>query len=153
MGLAMYSGLTYTFSYSKYEDASFKVFLTRMNDNMNPDTAKANVEALLKKDDRPFMIVGEVGTTTSLNVKLATVAGKVPFIGPACGAQELRFPFERSVINIRASVRDEISSIVDYLMHSRKVTSIGILQQNDKYGEDARKSLDAVLETAKLTLT
>lgn len=46
---------------------------------------------------------------------------------------------------------DEISSIVEFLM-ADKITRIGILKQNDQYGEDALTSLTEVLDAAKLQL-
>lgn len=94
MGLATNSGLVYTFTFNNnFGDKSFRIMTTRMNDNMNPDTAKSNVETFLRSYDTPLLIVAEVGTGTSLNAMTATI-GKIPFVAPVSGSRHLRFPFQ-----------------------------------------------------------
>lgn len=134
-----------------------------MNDNMNPDTAavrlsllfslklplslltpfhlKSNTEALLDS----FLLVNEVGTPTALAAMQTATANGIPFVAPVSGHTTLRFPFQRGVINLRPSMVDEITSVVDFLVNTRGLRTIGILQQADEYGENARTVLDTVL--------
>ena len=61
-------------------------------------------------------------------------AAKVPFIGPFTGAEFLRNPFNRYVVNIRASYFQETEAWVEHLTRDLGVTRIAILYQDDAFG-------------------
>jgi branched-chain amino acid transport system substrate-binding protein len=91
-----------------------KLELKSYDDGYEPDRAIANTKTLIDTD-QVFALIGEVGTPTSKAVQpIATDAG-VPFIGPYTGAEFLRDPGLRNVVNLRASYFQETETWVKHL--------------------------------------
>ncbi len=109
-----------------------KIELRKLDDGYEPERCAANTRQFI--NDKVFALFGYVGTpTTQAALALATEA-KVPLFAPLTGAQSLREPFNRQVVHIRASYRDETAAIV------KQTTSVGIqrlavFHQNDGYGQ------------------
>ena len=103
------------------------------DDGYEPTKAIKNTNKLIN-EDQVFALIGEVGTPTSKAVQpIATEAG-VPFIGPFTGAEFLRNPYKRTVVNVRGSYFQETEAMVDHLTKDLGVTRIAILYQDDSYG-------------------
>ncbi len=110
-----------------------KLELVTYDDGYEPERAIKNTIRLIK-DDKVFALIGEVGTPTSKAAQpIATDAG-VPFIGPFTGAEFLRNPHKRTVINVRGSYYQETEAMVEHLTSDLGVSRIAILYQDDSYG-------------------
>ncbi len=110
-----------------------KLELVTYDDGYEPERAIKNTIRLIK-DDKVFALIGEVGTPTSKAAQpIATDAG-VPFIGPFTGAEFLRNPYKRTVINVRGSYYQETEAMVEHLTSDLGVSRIAILYQDDSYG-------------------
>src|SRR5512137_1895658 len=71
-----------------------------IDDSYEPEkTIEATHKAI--KEYKVFALVGAVGTPTSKAGQPIATTAKVPFIGPFTGAEFLRNPFNRYVVNIR----------------------------------------------------
>jgi ABC-type branched-subunit amino acid transport system substrate-binding protein len=110
-----------------------KFELKSIDDSYEPEkTIEATNKAI--KEDKVFALVGAVGTPTSRAGQPIATAAKVPFIGPFTGAEFLRNPFNRYVVNIRASYFQETEAWVEHLTNDLGVTRIAILYQDDAFG-------------------
>jgi branched-chain amino acid transport system substrate-binding protein len=85
-------------------------------------------------DDKVFALIGAVGTPTSKASQPIATAAQVPFIGPFTGAQFLRDPYNRYVVNIRASYFQETEAWIDHLTRDLGISRIAILYQDDAFG-------------------
>lgn len=85
-------------------------------------------------EDRVFALIGAVGTPTSKAGQPIATAAKVPFIAPFTGAEFLREPYNRYVVNIRASYFQETEAWIEHLTEDLGVTKIAILYQDDAFG-------------------
>jgi branched-chain amino acid transport system substrate-binding protein len=100
--------------------------------------------------DRVFALAGYVGTASCMAaVSMSNEAGLI-LLGPETGAESLRNPVLPFVFNVRASYGDEIESLVDYLVNDLRLTKIGVVRQNDGFGEDGFKWLTRSLQRRQL---
>jgi ABC-type branched-subunit amino acid transport system substrate-binding protein len=107
--------------------------LVSYNDGYEPNKAIENTKRLLE-DDQVFALIGEVGTPTSKAAQPIASDRGVPFIGPFTGAEFLRSPYKRTVINVRASYYQETEAMVARLVEDLGISRIAILYQDDSYG-------------------
>ena len=94
------------------------------------------IEAMKKMlaEEKVFAIVGAVGTPTSNAGQPIATEAKVPFIGPFTGAEFLRTPYKRYVVNIRSSYFQETQAWIEHLTKDLGITKIAILYQDDTFG-------------------
>src|SRR5438132_708526 len=94
------------------------------------------IEAMKKMlgEDKVFAIVGPVGTPTANAGQPIATEAKVPFIGPFSGAEFLRNPYKRYVVNIRTSYFQETQAWIEHLTKDLGITKIAILNQDDTFG-------------------
>jgi ABC-type branched-subunit amino acid transport system substrate-binding protein len=85
-------------------------------------------------EEKVFAIVGAVGTPTSNAGQPIATEAKVPFIGPFTGAEFLRTPYKRYVVNIRTSYFQETAAWIEHLTKDLGITKIAILYQDDTFG-------------------
>ena len=104
LGLGMRQGILAAFEETNAAGGANgrKLELVSYNDGYEPNKAIENTKRLLQ-EDQVFALIGEVGTPTSKAVQPIATDAKVPFIGPFTGAEFLRSPYKRTVINVRAS--------------------------------------------------
>jgi branched-chain amino acid transport system substrate-binding protein len=110
-----------------------KLELKSVDDGYEPEKT---IEATKKiiADDKIFALVGPVGTPTSKAGQPIATEAKVPFIGPFTGAEFLRNPYNRYVVNIRSSYFQETEAWIEHLTKDLGVTKIAILYQDDAFG-------------------
>ena len=110
-----------------------KLELKSVDDGYEPEKT---IEATNKmiKDDKIFALIGPVGTPTSKAGQPIASAAKIPFIGPFTGAEFLRNPYNRYVVNIRSSYFQETEAWIEHLTKDLGITKIGILYQDDAFG-------------------
>ena len=123
--------------------------LRTVDDGYEPDYAVDATEWLIERD-RVFALIGAVGTPTSRAAyPLADDAG-VPFIAPFTGAEFLRDPGLRNVINVRASYHQETEALVKRLVEHLWASRIAVLYQDDTYGRNGLDGVRAALELRDL---
>ena len=110
-----------------------KLELKSSDDGYEPEKT---IEATKKiiGDDKVFALVGPVGTPTSKAGQPIATEAKVPFIGPFTGAEFLRNPYNRYIVNIRASYFQETEAWIEHLTKDLGITKIAILYQDDAFG-------------------
>lgn len=106
--------------------------LRRLDDGFDPERAVANTRQFIA--DGVFALFGYVGTPSGVAALPLATEAKIPFFAPLTGSQNLREPFNRYAIHIRASYADETAAII------KQTTSVGIkkiavVYQNDGFGK------------------
>jgi ABC-type branched-subunit amino acid transport system substrate-binding protein len=128
-----------------------KLELKSIDDGYEPEkTIQATNSAI--KEDKVFALVGAVGTPTSRAGQPIATAAKVPFIGPFTGAEFLRNPFNRYVVNIRASYFQETEAWIEHLINDLGATRIAILYQDDAFGLSGLAGVKKAMEKRNLSL-
>ena len=146
LGLEMRAGLLAAFAYIN-ELGGIKgrdIHLISLDVGYEPDIAVRNTLRLITEDD-VFLLIGEVGTPTSKAVIPIIEQYRIPFFAPFSGAELLRTPFRRYVINVRASYYQEMEKLTSYLVDQQKIERISCFYQNDSYGFDGLNGLQLAL--------
>ncbi len=128
-----------------------KIRLISKDDGYEPDRAIKNTRELIE-GDKVFLLIGEVGTPTSKAVVPIAEEAKVPFFGPFTGAEFLRNPFKKYVINMRGSYYQEMERLAQYLVDQRALKKIACFYQNDSYGQAGLDGINIALEKRGLQL-
>ncbi len=128
-----------------------KIRLVSKDDGYEPDRAIKNTHNLIEKD-KVFLLIGEVGTPTSKAVVPIAEEAKVPFFGPFTGAEFLRNPFKKYVINVRGSYYQEMEKLAHYLVDTKKLKKIACFYQNDGYGQAGLSGIKIALEKRSMEL-
>ncbi|WP_456473514.1 ABC transporter substrate-binding protein [Desulfolithobacter sp.] len=127
------------------------IVLLSRDDGYEPDRAIRNTLELIE-NDQVFLLIGEVGTPTSKAVIPIVEQQQVPFFAPFTGAELLRTPFRRYVINVRASYYQEMEKLVSYLTDQLNIRRIACFYQNDSYGFDGLKGIEQALRRRGMEL-
>jgi branched-chain amino acid transport system substrate-binding protein len=127
-----------------------KIKIISLDDGYEPDRAKANTEKLIR-EHKVLALFGYVGTPTSNAALPVFTEAKVPFIGAFTGAQSLREPFNRYIINVRASYFDETERIVENLA-SQGAKRIAVFYQNDAYGKAGLAGMERAMKKRNLPI-
>ncbi|HET7911705.1 MAG TPA: ABC transporter substrate-binding protein [Pseudolabrys sp.] len=128
-----------------------KLELKSIDDGYEPEkTIEATNRAI--REDKVFALVGAVGTPTSKAGQPIATAAKVPFIGPFTGAEFLRNPFNRYVVNIRSSYFQETEAWIEHLTNDLGVTRIAILYQDDAFGLAGLAGVKTAMEKRNMSL-
>ncbi len=153
LGLEMRAGLLAAFSKINSEGGvnGRDIVLISRDDGYEPDRAIRNTRNLIQEEN-VFMLIGEVGTPTSEAVVPLVEEWKVPFFAPFTGAELLRVPFRKYVINVRASYFQEMERLASYLIHVKKIKRIACFYQNDSYGFSGLKGIEIALEKRGMKL-
>jgi branched-chain amino acid transport system substrate-binding protein len=113
--------------------AGRKLELKSVDYGYEPEKTIESTKKLIN-DDKVFALVGPVGTPTSKAGQPIATEAKVPFIGPFTGAEFLRNPYNRYVVNIRSSYFQETEAWIEHLTKDLGITKIAILYQDDAFG-------------------
>jgi len=146
LGLEMRAGLRAAFS-AINDDGGIhgrEVVLLSRDDGYEPDEAVRNTKALIY-GDQVFALIGAVGTPTSKAVAPIVSEVGVPFFGPFTGAEFLRTPFNKYVINVRASYFQEMERLASYLIDKKRLSRIACFYQNDSYGFAGLRGIEIAL--------
>lgn len=153
LGLEMRAGLLAAFSQIN-DNGGIKgreVVLLSRDDGYEPDKAVRNTRTLIN-DDQVFALIGAVGTPTAKAVVPIVNAARIPFFGPFTGAEILRSPFQRYIINVRASYYEELERLASYLVDGKKIRRIACFYQNDSYGYDGLQGVKIALAKRGMAL-
>jgi branched-chain amino acid transport system substrate-binding protein len=107
--------------------------LKSRDDGYEPEKTVEATKAILD-EDKVFALVGAVGTPTSKAGQPIATEAKVPFIGPFTGAEFLRNPYNRYVVNVRSSYFQETEAWIEHLTKDLGISKIAILYQDDAFG-------------------
>ena len=125
--------------------------LKSRDDGYEPEKTVEATKAILD-EDKVFALVGAVGTPTSKAGQPIATAAKVPFIGPFTGAEFLRNPYNRYVVNVRASYFQETEAWIDHLTKDLGISKIAILYQDDAFGLAGLDGVQQAMAKRNLTL-
>lgn len=125
--------------------------LISLDDGYEPDQAAANTHQLIQ-NDKVFALIGGVGTPTANAVAPIITNAHVPFIGPFTGAQFLRLPFNRYIVNVRASYQQEAETLVRHITQNLRIGKIAVLYQDDAYGLAGLNGVRDALRKRNMTL-
>jgi ABC-type branched-subunit amino acid transport system substrate-binding protein len=128
-----------------------EIRLISRDDGYEPDRAIRNVSELIE-DDQVFMLVGEVGTPTAKAIVPIIEKRRIPLFAPFTGAEFLRSPARKYVINVRASYFQEMERLAAYLVDERKLKRIACFYQNDSYGFSGLAGIKKALERRGMML-
>ncbi|MFV0422434.1 ABC transporter substrate-binding protein [Oleidesulfovibrio sp.] len=121
-----------------------KIVLDARDDGYDPPRCLANTQALLIEGD-VFGLFCYVGTPTTVRVLPLIEEARVPLLGMFTGANRLRKPFSRYVINVRASYYQETEAAVRHLVEDMGLTRIAVFYQYDDYGFDGLTGTELAL--------
>jgi len=122
-----------------------KIKLIAYDDGYDPPRCVANTQRLIIQD-KVFTLFCYVGTPTTVKIIPLIQEAKVPLVGIFTGANALRDPFHRYIINIRASYYQETCAAVKRLVEDLGIRKIAIIYQYDAYGFDGLKGTELALK-------
>jgi ABC-type branched-subunit amino acid transport system substrate-binding protein len=125
--------------------------LISRDDGYEPEKTVPETKAILE-EDKVFALVGGVGTPTSKAGQPLATEAKVPFIGPFTGAEFLRNPYNRYVVNVRASYFQETEAWIDHLTKDLGISKIAILYQDDAFGLAGLEGVQRAMAKRNMTL-
>jgi len=153
LGIEMRAGLQAAFTRINDEGgiAGRSIHLRSRDDGYEPDRAIKNTLQLIR-EDQVFLLIGEVGTPTSKAVLPLVQQFKIPFFAPFTGAELLRTPFRRYVVNVRASYYQEMEKLASYLIDKLRLRRIACFYQNDSYGFAGLNGIELALRKRGMEL-
>jgi branched-chain amino acid transport system substrate-binding protein len=112
-----------------------KIRVIAYDDGYDPPRCLENTQRLIAVD-RVFALFCYVGTPTSVKIMPLVQEACLPLVGLFTGAQILRNPFQRYIINIRASYHQETGAVVKEFVEALGIRKIAVFYQYDDYGFD-----------------
>ena len=76
----------------------------------------------------------------------------MPFIGPFTGAEFLRNPYNRYVVNLRSSYFEETEAWIDHLTKDLGISRIAILYQDDAFGLTGLEGVQKAMAKRNMSL-
>jgi ABC-type branched-subunit amino acid transport system substrate-binding protein len=119
------------------------------DDSYDPPICLANTQKLIV-DDQVFALFCYVGTPTTVKVLPLIEEARVPLLGMFTGANALREPFNRQLINVRASYYQETDAAVRHLVDDLGLKKIAVFYQYDAYGFDGLTGTELALKRFNL---
>lgn len=119
--------------------------LVSKDDGYEPEQTITNIHELIAKE-KVFTLVGGVGTPTSKAALPIVAKTELLYIGPFTGASFLRTSHLNTVINVRASYAQETKEMVTRLRKDLNIRRIAVLYQNDSYGFDGLRGVQAAVQ-------
>jgi ABC-type branched-subunit amino acid transport system substrate-binding protein len=129
--------------------AGRKIKVLSLDDGYDPPRCVANTQQLIV-EDRVFCLFSYVGTPTTAKIIPLLEEAKVPLVGSFTGADVLRSPFRRYIVNIRASYYQETAAAVDHMVGDLGLSRVAVFYQYDAYGFDGLKGTEMALKSQGL---
>ena len=127
-----------------------KIKVIAYDDSYDPPRCLENTQRLIV-EDKVFALFCYVGTPTSVKIIPLVQEARIPLVGLFTGAQILRNPFQRHIINIRASYYQETGAVVRELVESLGFKKFAVFYQYDDYGFDGLTGTQIALKKYGLT--
>lgn len=122
-----------------------QINLVARDDGYDPPRCVANTQQLII-DDKVFALSCYVGTPTTAKILPMLEEARIPLVGAFTGANALRDPFQRYVINVRPSYYQETAQAVKHLVADLGIERIGVFYQYDAYGFDGLRGTELALK-------
>lgn len=129
--------------------AGRRITVLSLDDGYDPPRCVANTQQLIV-EDRVFCLFSYVGTPTTVKIIPLLEEAKVPLVGSFTGADALRSPFRRFIVNIRPSYYQETAAAVDHMTRDLGIDRVAIFYQYDAYGFDGLKGTEMALRSHSL---
>jgi len=123
-----------------------KIKVIAYDDGYDPPLCVANTQKLIVQD-KVFCLFGYVGTPTTVKIVPLVEDARIPIVGMFTGANALREPLKRYLINVRASYYQETGAAVKHLVEKIKLSKIAVFYQYDAYGFDGLRGTEIALKT------
>ena len=121
-----------------------KIEVISYDDGYDPPRCVTNTQKLIIQD-KVFALFCYVGTPTTVKILPLVEEAQIPVVGMFTGANALREPLNRYIINVRASYYQETGAAVKHLVEEMKLTRIAVFYQYDAYGFDGLKGTEIAL--------
>jgi ABC-type branched-subunit amino acid transport system substrate-binding protein len=128
-----------------------KINLLSYDDAYEPAKTAALTTKLIE-EDKVFALFGYVGTPTASAIMPQLARSGIPFVAPFTGAELLRNPVKKNIVNVRGSYFDETEGLVEHLTTDLGIKSIGVFIQEDAYGAAGEAGVQKALRKRDLTL-
>lgn len=125
--------------------AGRKIDIIAYDDSYDPSSCLSNTQKLIV-DDKVFALFCYVGTPTTVRVMPMVEDAKIPLLGMFTGADALRVPFNRYLINVRPSYYQETGEAVRHMVSDLKLKKIAVFYQYDAYGFDGLTGTELALK-------
>jgi branched-chain amino acid transport system substrate-binding protein len=122
-----------------------KIKVIAYDDGYDPPRCVANTQKLIVQD-KVFCLFGYVGTPTTVKIVPLVEDARIPIVGMFTGANALREPLKRYLINVRASYYQETGAAVKHLVEKIKLSKIAVFYQYDAYGFDGLRGTEIALK-------
>jgi branched-chain amino acid transport system substrate-binding protein len=122
-----------------------KIRVIAYDDGYDPPFCLANTQKLIVQD-KVFALFCYVGTPTTVKILPLIEAAKIPLVGMFTGANALREPVHRYLINVRASYYQETGATVRHFVEELGIKKVAVFYQYDTYGFDGLKGTELALK-------
>lgn len=122
-----------------------KIRVIAYDDGYDPPRCVANTQKLII-EDKVFALFCYVGTPTTVKIIPLVEEARIPLIGMFTGANALREPFHRYLINVRASYYQETGAAVKHMIEDLGIKRVAVFYQYDAYGFDGLKGTEIALK-------
>ena len=122
-----------------------KIKVIAYDDGYDPPVCVTNTQRLIVQD-KVFALSCYVGTPTTVKIIPLLEQAKIPLVGAFTGANALREPLNRYIINIRASYYQETRAAVKHLVEDLGIRKLAVFYQYDAYGFDGLKGTELALK-------
>jgi ABC-type branched-subunit amino acid transport system substrate-binding protein len=122
-----------------------KIRLIALDDQYDPTLCLYNTQHLIL-EEQVFALSCYVGTPTTVRIIPLVNEAKIPLVGMFTGANRLRQPVNRYLINIRASYYQETQAAVDLIVGQRHLDKVAVFYQYDEYGFDGLRGTEIALK-------
>ncbi len=127
-----------------------KIKIIAYDDEYDPPKCIRNTKRLIE-EDKVFGLFCYVGTPTSVEIMPLVQEAKIPLLGLFTGAHALREPFQRYIINVRASYYEETAAAIRHFIENLRLQKVAVFYQNDAYGLDGLTGARLALKKFGLT--
>lgn len=122
-----------------------RVDVVAYDDSYDPPKCLINTQKLII-EDKIFALFCYVGTPTTVEVLPLVEDARIPLLGMFTGADALRKPFNRYIINIRPSYYQETREAVRHMVEDLGITKIAVFYQYDAFGFDGLTGTELALK-------
>ena len=123
-----------------------RVRVVAYDDGYDPPRCVYNTQRLIV-EDKVFALFCYVGTPTTVKILPLIEEARIPLVGMFTGANALREPPRRYLINVRASYYQETGAAVRYLLETLGLRRIAVFYQYDAYGFDGLRGTELALKS------
>ena len=122
-----------------------KIKIVALDDQYDPTLCLYNTQRLIL-EHQVFALFCYVGTPTTVRIIPLINEARIPLVGMFTGANRLRRPVNRYLINIRASYYKETQAAVDLIVNKRNLDKVAVFYQYDEYGFDGLRGTEIALK-------